>query len=272
MVHPSADQNVGPEDVLVLRGGDETGLRAGGEKPLSFRTFWCAPEQLIEVCGREELRLLQASTRVFGTPRLYPAREDLARRCHGLLREVPPEPGLSHRGHLLRIAAEILKHEFEKNRSHRCGFIRMEEHLAQVLKGLSVDDILDLPVSELAEKFGCSRRHLNRLFQEHFGVSANGLRMEMRLLKAVSLLREPKARVIEVAEKCGFNHLGLFNTVFRRRFGVSPRGWRKGKPGADIERVEPANHNPNCGMREKGLCPWAVGDRKPAGPSPTQSQ
>jgi hypothetical protein len=29
-----------------------------------------------------------------------------------------------------------------------------------------------------------------------------------------------------VAEKCGFNHLGLFNTCFKKRFGTSPGQWR----------------------------------------------
>jgi AraC-like DNA-binding protein len=51
--------------------------------------------------------------------------------------------------------------------------------------------------------------------------------MEMRLLKAISLLRDRDAKVINVAEQCGFNHLGLFNTCFRRRFGTSPGQWRK---------------------------------------------
>ena len=33
--------------------------------------------------------------------------------------------------------------------------------------------------------------------------------------------------MIHVAEKCGFNHLGLFNTCFKKRFGASPEPWRK---------------------------------------------
>jgi len=70
-------------------------------------------------------------------------------------------------------------------------------------------------------------RHLNRLFHQYFGFSVGALRMEMRLLKAVSLLRDVNAKVINVAAQCGFNHLGLFNTCFKRRFGVTPGCWRK---------------------------------------------
>src|ERR1019366_4324749 len=96
-----------------------------------------------------------------------------------------------------------------------------------VFEKLSATELVGLSVPELAGKFGCSRRHLNRLFHQHFGISVAALRMEMRLLKAISLLRDPDAKVINVAEQCGFNHLGLFNTCFKRRFGTSPGHWRK---------------------------------------------
>jgi hypothetical protein len=30
-----------------------------------------------------------------------------------------------------------------------------------------------------------------------------------------------------VADQCGFNHLGLFNTCFKKRFGTTPGQWRQ---------------------------------------------
>jgi hypothetical protein len=78
---------------------------------------------------------------------------------------------------------------------------------------------------------------LNRLFHEFFGFSVAALRMEMRLLKAVSLLRDPNIKVINVAEQCGFNHLGLFNTCFKRRFGQTPGQWRKAASPAKVRQT-----------------------------------
>jgi AraC-like DNA-binding protein len=121
---------------------------------------------------------------------------------------------------------------------------------------LSSQEILELSVGDLAAKFGCSRRHLNRLFHDHFGVSVAALKMEMRLLKAASLLRGPDAKVINVAEQCGFNHLGLFNTCFKRRFGTSPGQWRKTTTPVMSASAEPAGTNPACRMLANGLCPW----------------
>ena len=110
--------------------------------------------------------------------------------------------------------------------------------MIQVFDKLSSAELLKLSVDELAAKFSCSRRHLNRLFHQHFGLSITALRMEMRLLKAVALLRNPREKIINVAEQCGFNHLGLFNTCFKRRYGTSPGQWHKmaRQPGSAIAR------------------------------------
>ena len=108
----------------------------------------------------------------------------------------------------------------------------------------------------MAHKFNCSRRHLNRLFHQHFGCSVASLRMEIRLLKALSLLRDPNVKIINVADQCGFNHLGLFNACFKKRFGNTPSQWRKGNSNGEdhLPRVD-AGHT--CCPMQFGLCPWA---------------
>jgi AraC-like DNA-binding protein len=147
--------------------------------------------------------------------------------------------------------------EFKNAHSQRVGFIRPEDHMIQVFEKLPASELVGLSVSELAGKFGCSRRHLNRLFHQHFGVSVAALRMEMRLLKAVALLRNPDAKVINVAEECGFNHLGLFNTCFKRRFGTSPGQWRKKAVPNEDQPAGLGGAAPNCPLRVSGVCPWS---------------
>ena len=75
------------------------------------------------------------------------------------------------------------------------------------------------------------------------------------MLKAVTLLRDPNAKIINVAEECGFNHLGLFNASFKRRFGASPGQWRD--QGNDLAQG-PADCKANrqvCAVRIAGHCP-----------------
>jgi AraC-like DNA-binding protein len=139
----------------------------------------------------------------------------------------------------------------------RSGHVRTEDRMIQTFEKLSASELISLSVDDLAARFNCSRRHLNRLFHQHFGVSVTALRMEMRLLKAVSLLRDADAKIINVADQCGFNHLGLFNTCFKRRFGMSPGQWRKSKiqsEGASARKLENKART-KCPLLATGSCP-----------------
>ena len=223
----TAKHRLSAGDVLVWNGeaGGKLGVPEGGEM-----VFWCfslAFEHLFPLFSSEEISLLQNVLDGLKSAKLYHANSQLARECNRLLAEVPPQFNLDHRTQLLRIVGAVLTVEFAVARPQRVGFIRVEEHMLQVFERLTSQELLTLSVGDLAKKFSCSRRHLNRLFHQYFGFSVAALRMEMRLLKAVSLLRDLNIKVINVAEQCGFNHLGLFNTCFKRRFGQTPGEWRK---------------------------------------------
>jgi len=248
-------QALSPGDVLVLNEGVGGKVCLGGEAELVFWSFSLCLEHLFPLFSGEEIPLLQRVADNLKVLRLYPASSSLAVECHRLVASAPPQFNLAHRAQLLRVAAAILCEELSTAQGQHVGFVRVEEHMMQVFEKLPVDELLSLSVPELASRFGCSRRHLNRLFHQHFGFSVAALRMEMRLIKAISLLRDRDAKVINVAEQCGFNHLGLFNTCFKRRFGTSPGQWRKsglqGKasfPGAPMNEL-------TCPLRPKGLCP-----------------
>jgi AraC-like DNA-binding protein len=259
-VSGSVDRRLHPGDVLVASQSSAGHLSVHDKTELAFWCFSLSLEHLYPLFAAPEISILQAVTEALRPCKIYPASMPLAGECHRLLREVPPQFDLDHRAQLLRVAGAILAPEFKNVRHHRvAGYIRPDEHLIQVFERLSVNEMLGLSVNELAGKFGCSRRHLNRLFHQHFGLSIAGLRMEMRLLKAVSLLRDPHAKIINVAEQCGFNHLGLFNTCFKRRFGTSPGQWRKAAASLDDRAKSLDQEGSVCPLRIIGLCPWNGG-------------
>jgi len=222
----TVNHRIGPGDALVVDGAAGGKLcphdRADDKGEIAFWTFSVCLEHLFPLFAGHEISMLQSVSELFKGAKVYPAQSAVAKECHKVLSEVSPRFDLEHRSQLLRGVAAILAEEFKSAQTQRIGFVRVEEHMIQVFENLSSRELLTSSVGELAGKFGCSRRHLNRLFHQHFGFSVAALRMEMRLLKAVSLLREPDAKVINIAEQCGFNHLGLFNTCFKRRFGNSP--------------------------------------------------
>lgn len=246
-----------PGDVFVLGEGD-------GRDKLSVSSgteivFWCFSlrlEHLYPLFAGNEISLLEAVVEELKSPKLFPASTALAKQCHRLIEDMPPHLNLDHRSQLLRVAAAVLSEEFKMAQHRRIGVQGIEEHTIQVFESLSGDELVGLSVGELAAKFGCSRRHLNRLFHHYFGYSVAALKMEMRLLKAVSLLRDRNMKVIHVAERCGFNHLGLFNTCFKRRFSVSPGQWRKQAASDDHPPARLASTHTECPLHPKGLCPW----------------
>jgi AraC-like DNA-binding protein len=252
----TATHRISPGDLLVFNG--EAGFKLEVSENKGEFLYWIFSvcfENLLPLFASNEISLLQNITESFKATKFYPATDPLAVECQKLLGVVPPQQNLDHRGQLLRIAATILTTEFKECHVQRSGDLRTEDHMVQVFEKLSASDLINLSVGELADRFNCSRRHLNRLFHKYFRVSVSSLRMEMRLLKAVSLLRDGNVKIINVAEQCGFNHLGLFNTCFKRRFGASPGQWReqtlKGKnvpaPKPDAKSV--------CPLQANGLCP-----------------
>jgi AraC-like DNA-binding protein len=262
---------LGPGDVLLLSQGAGGRLRVLEGEELVFWHFSLSVEHLYPLFAGHEIALLQGVLEGLKGAKVYPASSTVATQCHQLVKSIPPELNVEHRSHLVRVASVILADEFKGAHRQRAGFVRPEEHLHQVFEKLSADELMTDSVGELAEKFGCSRRHLNRLFHQQFGSSVAGLRMEMRLTKALALLRDPDAKVINVAGRCGFNHLGLFNTCFKKRFGASPGQWRKqaGQAAGNGSAGQPAEPLV-CPLHANGLCPWAGRPMNAAGPGPAQ--
>ncbi|HTY86130.1 MAG TPA: helix-turn-helix domain-containing protein [Candidatus Acidoferrum sp.] len=245
-----------PGDLLVLEGSREAKVGVAKGAEIIFWSFSMRLEHLIPLFGGNEISLLQSVADSFRNPKLYPTGSELALKCQRWIDEVPNHFDLEHRSHLLRIAGAVLNEEFHAVHHQRIGFGQVEGRVIEVFEQLTANQLLDLPVEQLAAKFGCSRRHLNRLFHQYFGLSVGALRMEMRLQKAVALLRDVEAKVINVAEQCGFNHLGLFNTCFKKRFGISPGRWRKQAepPRTQSPLALPGSHLA-CPLQHKGLCP-----------------
>lgn len=250
---PPAVQTLTRGDVLVLRAGFDGKVRAAHESELAFCAFSVSVEHLYPLFLAEHFSLIQTLMDSFKTARYYPATHAATVGWQQLIRKLPAEFNLEHRSQLLHVAGAILAEEFRKLQPPLSRYERADPRVTRVFEQMSVEQILNLSGEELAGRFGCSQRHLNRLFKAHFGLSLGALRMEMRLLKVVSLLRNPDAKIITLAQQCGFNHRGLFNACFKRRFGVSPGQWRKNTGPNELPAPALAATNLGGQLRENGL-------------------
>jgi AraC-like DNA-binding protein len=243
-------------DLLVLNrknGGKISPLDSQG---FTAQRFLLCFDHLSSLLGVEEICVMEKVAARFSGAKYYPASSGMVSHCQTLLEKIPSVTTLEHRVILLRVASIVLSEEFEQAKKERARSNNGNDDFAQLMNRLSLQDVQDLSVEELAKKMGYSRRHLNRLFHDHLGTSVSALKMETRLLKSLRLLRDPSVKVIDVAMECGFNHLGLFSQCFKRRFHLSPHRWRQAELSKAPAPDETKFIHKDCQFQSNGLCMW----------------
>ena len=113
---------------------------------------------------------------------------------------------------------------------------KLRDRFRQVIGQMLEAELSGSPLGDLAARLHCSERHFSRLFREEFGVPLRARQIELRLQRARQLLADSDAKVINVAYDSGYRHLGLFNAMFKKRFGVTPSEWRQQKRAQKIRR------------------------------------
>jgi AraC family transcriptional activator of tynA and feaB len=87
----------------------------------------------------------------------------------------------------------------------------------------------ELSAESMAHRFGVSPRFVHMVFA-HGGRTAGSFILDRRLSRAAAhLCSEPADRITDVAFAAGFADLSHFCRVFRRRFGVSARDYRRAR-------------------------------------------
>lgn len=87
----------------------------------------------------------------------------------------------------------------------------------------------DLSVAMLADACFVSQVYLRRLYRRCYGVSPMEDLLERRFSHACRLLESGYHTATEVALACGFSDVKYFRTAFRRRFGIPPGEYARGK-------------------------------------------
>jgi len=100
----------------------------------------------------------------------------------------------------------------------------MKRVMAAINKHLSDGEI---SIEEIAQEIGISRVHLYRKMKELTNQTPRDLIRNLRLEQAERLLREEGQSITEVMYACGFNSLASFSTIFKNRYGMSPREYIK---------------------------------------------
>lgn len=106
----------------------------------------------------------------------------------------------------------------------------LHEAVRAALAAIAASPDAPLPMRELARRSGASPSHLAHLFTQQVGESPMRYHERRRLERARQLLLGTSRAIKAIADDCGFANQFHFSTRFRARFGISPRGYRRG-PG-----------------------------------------
>jgi len=96
----------------------------------------------------------------------------------------------------------------------------------------------DVSLSALAGQAGMSAFHLHRVFSAAAGETPKQFTLRLRLARAAAMLLTTGDSVLDVALECGFQSHEAFCRTFRKRFGITPSGYRaRGFAGGDASNA-----------------------------------
>jgi len=217
--------NIG--DGFVVAFNSNVRLRSSQLGPLKLQFFTVQPQYLNGILTVTEWHQLEVtSDRRSPYVSVFTAAEPAGQKFTRIA-EHPVSDGLSLRCALLQLWSGLLHGLLTAPAADSSGGNKLQERFLNLIGKITEAELAEASLADLAGQLHCSERHFSRLFREQFGVPLRARQTELRLQRAQQLLADSNAKVINIAYESGYRHLGLFNAMFKKRFGVTPSEWRQ---------------------------------------------
>ena len=214
-------------DVLFLGGQNAGTLRASQLSPLKLQYFTVMPQMLTGVLSLVETQQFELARLNPDPPvRCFSAKEVIGQKFATLAGSLD-EDNLAGRCGCLQLWAEVFSCLLVSQPEPDTMDDKLRGRFRQLVGQIPQAELAAQSLTELAAQLHCSERHFSRLFREQFGASLRSRQIELRLERARQLLANSNAKIINVAYESGYRHVGLFNAMFKKRFGLTPGEWRR---------------------------------------------
>jgi len=248
-------------DALVHAPGRPCQLRASQLGELHVQFFQVFPELLAgTISASERQHLERAAQQEHTFPEHRPATSPVAQQFAELGKQIHPSHTLLARCEMLHLSAIILAAhlpppapEPKPGENSSSPTLTAKQRFETLLTQMVESQWQHQTPEKLARQCGCGVRHFSRLFRSHFGQSLIPKRITLCLHKAKQLLEESDAKIIDVAMDSGFNHVGLFTSRFKLRFGCTPSEWRRRKGKLAQAAGKPAKRPAGAARRSLNL-------------------
>jgi len=243
----------GPDGVLELTPGDSAclagesagGIRASQLGQMRNQSFMISTELLAGLLTPAERHYLDGEARQGRSAvRFLPASHGVALEFARLAETRDSTNALLFRCRLLELFASIFARELAGQACPTPKLLLAAQRFRQIVFEMPEAGLRNCSLADLARDCRCSKRHFSRLFRNYFGVSIRQKQQDLRLEKAKLLLQESDAKVIHVALESGYQHLSLFNAMFKKHFGMTPTEWRRQHPRETKRRQRSAKAIP----------------------------
>jgi len=218
-------------DGFVVSGKADVTIRASQLGILKLEFYLLQPPLLNGLLTvTEENQLEQVANFLQVSVVFFNATDALGQKYSRLVHQPQPE-SLPARAALVQFWAQavagLLAQPFVNKNGHKSELSELHRRFRQLVMQLPEAELAKLSLAQLAGMLDCSERHFRRLFLREFGVSLRVRQAESRLRRASQLLLETNGKISSIAFESGYHHLGLFNMMFKKRFGFTPRAWRE---------------------------------------------
>lgn len=133
---------------------------------------------------------------------------------------------------LLKLFAILASHHASRVRQDGYGQsagYSDNEHVNLAIDYINQMYMQGIGVSDIADKIGITRSHLNHVFQKELNISIQNFLIDFRMHKAANLLVSTTMPIKEVSSGVGYSDQLVFSKAFKKKFGESPKGYRTHK-------------------------------------------
>jgi AraC-like DNA-binding protein len=217
-----------PGELLIAAPGVRCLLRASQLSKASIDWFVFDPKLLCGFFTVHERRLLeQRGCETLEPIQFLPSTDPIAQLMAAALEQCPRQHHMVERGEALLLGLRVLDRLLPNTVADLNTETPAQDRFEQIVSHMPDMELIQHSAEDLARLCGCTTRHFNRLFRARFGESPRARQTELRLLKARNLLDCSHDKVVQIANDCGYRSLSLFNSLFKRRFGMTPSEWRQ---------------------------------------------
>jgi len=105
----------------------------------------------------------------------------------------------------------------------------MDPRVRRICELIEDESLVRLSVSEIAGRVNLSASRARHLFRLQTGTTIAQIRREIRLRKAVALLRESFLTIKEIAMRLGYSDTSHFSGAFKKSFRLAPNQVRRSR-------------------------------------------